>query len=66
MVDHGYRRIPARSQGLLRAYHMGNQASKDRPGYELIGFTMRFWHKRAKRFVYAKPGHPFPIWRKVA
>ena len=39
---------------------------RDRPGYILVGFTMRFWHWRAKRWIYAKPGHPFPIWKKAS
>lgn len=37
----------------------------DRPGYELVGFTRSFWHKRAGRRIYAKPGKAFPIWRKI-
>ena len=38
----------------------------ERPGYELVGFCKRFWHHRAKRYIYAKPGTSFPIWRKIA
>lgn len=45
---------------------MTSDSSGDRPGYRIVGYTMRFWHKWAKRYIYARPGHPFPIWRKVA
>lgn len=36
---------------------------KARPGYVLVGFTTRFWHKGAKRYIYSTNGKPFPIYR---
>lgn len=27
----------------------------------IIGWTKRFWHKRAKKMIFAPPGHAFPI-----
>lgn len=38
---------------------------RSRPGYVLVGWTKRFWHKAAKRYIVAAPGKAFPIWRKA-
>lgn len=42
----------------------GNGRRRERPGYFIAGFCMGFYHKRARRYIVAPPGHPFPIWRK--
>ena len=31
---------------------------------EIVGWTKHFWHKGAKKRIYAKPGSAFPIYRK--
>lgn len=37
-----------------------------KPGYYLAGFCKSFWHKWAKKRIYAPPGKAFHIWRKIA
>jgi hypothetical protein len=37
---------------------------KKRDKREIVGWTKHFWHKWAKKRIYAKPGSAFPIYRK--
>jgi hypothetical protein len=37
-----------------------------RPGYVLVGFAHRVFHKWAKRYIFPRKGKAFPIWKKAS